>query len=111
MRIRLEDLLARKERRRGKETAVVADGVVDRETVAAADDEVVLAVRGRGVNCAGAAVERDVLAEHDRHRALLERVPEFQSFQFGSPDATELRRARQSCAGEHRIRELGRDDE
>jgi len=51
------------ERRGCEEAAVVADRVVHGQAVAASDDEVLLAVTGRGVHGTRTAVERHVLAQ------------------------------------------------
>ena len=97
----VEDLLAGEQRRRRQEAAVVADGIVDGQPVLLADREVFLAVAGRGVHGAGAAVERDVLAEDDRHDAVVERVLQLQAFERRALDARELLRALQPCPREH----------
>ncbi len=65
-----------------KKPAIAADRIVDRQAVTASDDIVFLAMPGRGMHGAGARLRGDVLAEDDRHLALVERMREFQPFQI-----------------------------
>ncbi len=76
--VRVEDFLAGEDRRGRQEAPVAADGVVDREAVLLADDEVFLAVARRGVHGAGAAFERHVLTEDHGHDAIVERMTQLQ---------------------------------
>ena len=64
----------RERRRRRDEAAIVADRVVDRQAVLAADVVVVDAVRRRGVHEAGTGLGGDVGSADDGHVAVLERV-------------------------------------
>ncbi len=78
-RIRVPDPQAAEERQVVGEAAVALHGVQDvvvLHAVAAARQEVVDAVRRRAVDDAGALLERHVLAEIDRRRAIVERMAE-----------------------------------
>jgi hypothetical protein len=54
--------------------AIAAHRVVHRQAVAVADDVVLQAMTGGGVHGAGAGLQGDVLAEDDRHLAVVEGV-------------------------------------
>ena len=69
---------ARDEGRALAEAAVAHHRVVHRQAVLRADDEVFLAMRGRGVHGAGAGLERHVIADDHRHVLLEERMLELQ---------------------------------
>ena len=56
----------------GQEAAIPAHRVVHRQTVAVADDVVLQAMAGGGMDGAGAGVQGDVLAEDDRHLPVIE---------------------------------------
>ena len=109
--IRIEHLLAREQRRRGHEPAVVVDWIVDRQTVPLPHGEIVLTMRGRGVHGARAALEGDVFAERHRNLALEKRVAERQALERGPADTPELALAADACPREHRVGELGCDDD
>ena len=74
----LVHLEARDERRALAEAAVAHHRVVHRQAVFLADDEVFLAMRGRGVHGAGARLERHVIADDHRHVFRQERMLELQ---------------------------------
>ena len=90
VRVRVEDLLAREQRRGRQEPPVGTHRIVHRQAVALADDEVLLAVAGRRVHGTGTAVERHVLAQDHRHLAIVERVPQREALERGALDARDL---------------------
>ncbi len=81
MLVGVEHALAREKRRAFDEAPIAADRIVDRELVLLADHVVFLAMARGRVNRAGACIERDVLAENDRHDALVERMLELHAFE------------------------------
>ena len=80
----LVHLHAGDERRALAEPAVTHHRVVDRQAVLLADDEVVLAMRGRGVHGAGAGFERHVVTHDDRHVLRQERMRQLQMLERGA---------------------------
>ena len=110
LRVRVPDRQALEQRRAGDETPVVAHRVVDRQVVAAAHLVVVGAVAGRRVHGTGARIERHVVAEDDRHLALVERVLEAQSLERPACHLAEhAMRARADARSEGREQRLGHD--
>src|SRR6185436_20766126 len=81
MLVRFEHVLACEQRRAFNEATVAADWIVDLELVLHANGVVFLAVPGRGVHQARARIQRDVIAEHDRNSALVERMSELQTLE------------------------------
>ena len=82
----VEHALAREERRAFDKAPIAADRIVDRELVPLTDVVVFLAMARGRVNCAGACIERDMLAENHRHDALVERMIELHAFEPGACD-------------------------
>ena len=64
-------------------------GLIDRQPVAAADREVLLTVRRRGMHRAGAGLEGDVIAENHRHLLGEPGVLELQPFERRAAAAAE----------------------
>ena len=81
MLIGLEDVLAFEELGAGQEAPVPAHRVVDGQAIAAADDIVLQAVTGGGMNGAGARVQGHMLAQDHRDLAVIEGVPEHDPLQ------------------------------
>ena len=50
----------------GKKAAIVANRIINLEVVFAAENEVILTVPGRGVNCPSTRLEGNVLADDDQ---------------------------------------------
>ena len=106
-----EDLLAREERRRREEPPVVIDRVIDWQSVALTHREVVLAMAGRGVYRACPAFERHVVTENDRNVTLEIRMTERKPLERAAANTTELRDPLEPGTCEHRVGELGGDDQ
>ncbi len=70
-----------------KETAGGIDGAVDGETVALADDEVLLTVAGGGVDCASSLLQGDVIAEEAEGVAVEKGVAEDGAIELGAGEA------------------------
>ena len=85
-RVRLEDLHSGVRAGFRGEAAARVDGVDDRQAVAHAGLEIVLAVTGCGVHGAGAGLELDVVGEHDRGVAVEERMPHREPFERAAFD-------------------------
>ena len=104
--VRIEHVLAFEQRRARDEAAVAADRIVDGELVLQADFIVLVAVPGRGVHQARAGIERDVIAEHDRNRALVERMSKLQPFERRTRDFADALELVDAGALKHGGREL-----
>ena len=72
------DVLPRKQRRGRQVPAVAVDRAVQRQVVRNPHRKIFMTVPGRGMHGAGARLGGHVLAEHHRHDAVEERMPEFQ---------------------------------
>ena len=105
------DLEARNQRRTGQEAPIVADRVAHRQPVALADREVFLTVAGGGVHRAGAGLERDVLAQDDRHLPLLQRVRQLQAFERAPGELRQHTLRRHPKAPQARLEQLGGEDQ
>ena len=75
------DLQARDQRCSGAKRPSGPTGFYNRQAVALADREVVLAMRRRGVHRAGAGLERHVIAEDHRHVLREPRMLELQALE------------------------------
>ena len=73
-----EDMLPGEQRGVWQEAAVPAHRVVHRQAVAVADDVVLQAMAGGGMDGAGAGVQGDMLAQDDRHLPVIEGVLELE---------------------------------
>ena len=102
----LVHLHAGDERRAFAEAAVAHHGVVDRQAVLLADDEVVLAMRGRGVHGAGAGFERHVFADDDRHVLRQERMRELQMLERGAFELHQHLALAEAVTREARVEQL-----
>ena len=71
------------------EAAGGIDRAIDGEAVLAADDVVLLAVSGRGVDCAGALLERDVIGEDAERIAIEKGMTEDGAFEARAGEAGE----------------------
>ena len=92
--------------------AVVADRAVDLELVAQAGLVVVLAVAGRGVDAAGAAVGRHVVGEHDRRGAIDEGMAGLDVLQLGAAHlAQHLEAALQAAIGGELLQQVAGNKE
>ena len=74
MLVGLEHMLTLEQRRTGDKAAIAADRVVHRQPVTLADNVVIHTVAGCRVHRTGTSLERDVVAQHDGHLAVIERV-------------------------------------
>ena len=72
MRVGVEHLLARKQRRRGQESAIAAHRIVDLQSVAAAHDVVIQAMARGGVHGARAGIQSHMIAQDHRHLPIVE---------------------------------------
>ena len=91
MRIGVEHLLARKQRRRRQESAVAAHRIFDFQAVAAAHDVVIQAMPGRGMHRARAGVESHMIAQHHRHLPIIERMLQQQVLESRALDRRDRR--------------------
>ena len=62
---------------------------IDRQAVALADDEIFLAVAGRGMDCAGALFESDVIADEAERIAIEKGMAEDDAIELGDREARE----------------------
>ena len=90
VRIGVEYLFSRKQRRCGQESAVAAHRIVDLQTIAAADDIVIQTMARRGVHGARAGIERHVLAQDHRHLPIVEGMLQQQMLERRALDARDL---------------------
>ena len=94
----LLQLQAADHRRVGEEPAVAANRIHDRQAIAPADDEVVLAMRRCRVHAARTGFQRHVIAQDHRHFARLERMRQLQPFQHAALEARHFAHSRQAIA-------------
>ncbi len=80
-----EDMLAGEEGGVGQEAAVAAHGVLHPQAVAVADQIIIQAMAGGGVDGAGAGLQGDMLPEDDGHLAVIEGVLELQPLEGVAP--------------------------
>ena len=97
VRVRLEDPHSTEQLHVGREAAARPDRRVHVEAVLHPRVEVVGAVARGGVDGAGALVEGDVVGQDGNRVALVQRMPEPQAFEVGSPERPE--RGSQGAAG------------
>ena len=110
-RVGLEDAQPAEQLHIVREVAARPDRRVDVETVADARPEVVGPVAGGGMDGAGALIEGDVVGQHRHRVALVQRVPEPQALEVGSPQRRQ--RSSQRPAGfafDAAGRRLGHED-
>ena len=81
MLVGFEDLLAFEQQRARNIATIAADRIVDGQLVLQSDFVVLVTMTRRGVHESRACIERHVIAEHDRHRALVERMRKLQAFE------------------------------
>ena len=70
----LENVLTLEQRGTRQETAVATNRIVNRQAVTLADDVVLQAVPRGGMYSTGARIQGDMVAQHDRDMAVIERV-------------------------------------
>src|SRR5262252_4179742 len=110
-RIRLLYLETRYEWGAGKKAPVVTHRVQHLESIPLPDDEILLPVPGGGMHGTGARIERHVLAEHDGHEALLERMLELQPIEDTTLELREELRIGHTQALEAGLEQLRGDDD
>jgi hypothetical protein len=79
-----ENVQPGKQRGISQEFAIRADRIIHAQAVARADHIVFLTVGGGGMHRAGAGFGGDVIAENDRHFAVIERMAQRQPFQIAA---------------------------
>ena len=88
------------------EAAVTHHGVVDRQAVFLADYEIVLAMRGRGMNRTGSRLERHMVTDDDGHVLGQERMRQLQMFEHGAFELHQHLTLAEAVTRETRIQQL-----
>ena len=108
--IRLQDAFAGVLRQAVAQDAFFVDVAGGVETVLHAGDEILSAVRGRGVDHAGSRIHGDVFGQHAENLAVEKRVLEVQVLEFASGEMRQLARIREIAFFRNVFRQFRRND-